>query len=179
MLKTDLESLTREWIKTALAETILLKAKHKFEKERQPEVIRIASDIFSRITGGRWRGLKSGMEDGSLEILSENGDSLPPDTLSRGAREQAWLALRLAYIRVHARRAIPLPLIMDEVLVNFDPERAECTAQVLAELTQNPPPGKTQQLLCFTSQPHIAEMLRKAAPGSPLFVLEGGKIRAA
>lgn len=179
MLKADIEEKSGKWIKIALAEAILIKAKQKFEKERQPEVIRIASDIFSRITNGHWQGLKSSLEYARIEFIPEKGENLPPWMLSRGAQEQAYLALRLAYIQDHAAHALPLPLIMDEILVNFDPERAERTARVFAELVQNPPSGKLQQLLYFTCQPYIADLLRAAAPDSKLYVLEKGRISAA
>mgnify|MGYP000614926973 CR=1 FL=1 len=76
------------------------------------------------------------------------------------AREQAYLALRLAYIKNHALHAAPLPVIMDEVLVNFDPQRAERTARAFVELTGGGQ-GKAHQMLYFTCQPHMAELLRK------------------
>ena len=79
-----------------------------------------------------------------------------------------YLALRLAYIQDHAAQAGPLPVIMDEVLVNFDPQRAERTARAFVELTGGGQ-GKAHQLLYFTCQPHMAEMLRKAEPQAALF----------
>lgn len=179
ILSATVEEKTWEWAKISLAEAILLKAKQKFEKERQPEVIRIASDIFSLLTNGKWLGLKSSLEDTRLEFLSAQGENIPTHLLSRGTQEQAYLALRLAYIRDHARHATPLPLIMDEILVNFDPERAERAAHSFAELVQNPPQNKVQQILYFTCQPHIVDMLRAKAPDSRLYTIEKGNISAA
>lgn len=176
MLLASVEKMAKQWARLALAESILLEAKREFEKERQPEVIRIASEIFSAITNRRWKGLKTSLEDSRLEILPGHGEPVPPGKLSRGAQEQAYLALRLAYIRDHAARAIPLPVIMDEILVNFDPKRAASAAKVLADMAENPAYGKPQQILYFTCQPHIMEILQKAAPSSSLFVVENGDI---
>ena len=114
----------------------------------------------------------------SLTVLPEQGEPVSPENLSRGAREQAYLALRLAYIANHAAHAAPLPIIMDEVLVNFDPRRAERTARAFVELTgggQN----EAHQLFYFTCQPHMAELLRKAEPHAALFHVENGSIHAA
>ena len=51
--------------------------------------------------------------------------------LSRGTREQLMLAMRLALIGCREEKEEPLPLILDDVTVDFDPER---TAAVMAEL---------------------------------------------
>lgn len=173
-----MERMALSWSRRALAAALLRQAKLSFEKERQPEVIREASAIFSRITNGRWRGISASLEDASLRILPPSGEPVGPEFLSRGAQEQAYLALRLAYIRSHAAHAAPLPVIMDEVLVNFDPERAERTARAFADLAAGHD-GPGHQILYFTCQPHMVDMLRAAAPDAPLFLVENGGIAAA
>ncbi|MCB6542258.1 conserved hypothetical protein [uncultured Desulfovibrio sp.] len=177
-LVEDMERMAFAWSRVALARSILETAKRTFELERQPEVIRLASSIFTRITGQRWRGINASLEDASLAILPAQGEPIAPENLSRGAREQAYLALRLAYIKNHALHAAPLPVIMDEVLVNFDPQRAERTARAFVELTGGSQ-GKAHQLLYFTCQPHMAELLRKAEPQAALFHVQDGSIKAA
>ena len=176
-LVEDMERMAFAWSRISLARSILETAKRTFEQERQPEVIRLASSIFTRITGQRWRGINASLEDASLAILPAQGEPMQPENLSRGAREQAYLALRLAYIKNHALHAAPLPVIMDEVLVNFDPQRAERTARAFVELTGGQ--GKAHQLLYFTCQPHMAELLRKAEPQAALFHVKDGSIKAA
>lgn len=171
-----MERMALAWSRRALAAALLRKAKLNFEKERQPEVIREASSIFASITNGRWRGISASLEDASLLILPPTGEPVEPQFLSRGAQEQAYLALRLAYIKSHAIHAAPLPVIMDEVLVNFDPERAERTARAFADLAAG---RDGHQILYFTCQPHMVEMLRQAAPDAPLFMVENGTIAAA
>ena len=46
------------------------------------------------------------------------------DELSRGTGEQLYLALRFGLIEEFAGQAEPLPVVMDDILVNFDVERA-------------------------------------------------------
>lgn len=176
-----LESMRRmalDWSRHALAREVLLSAKRTFEKERQPEVIRHASRIFSAVTNRRWRGINASLEDAGLSILPEQGEPIAPEHLSRGTQEQAYLALRLAYIMDHARRATALPVIMDEILVNFDPQRAERTARALVDLTTGND-GPAHQILYFTCRPETAELLQKAAPGCTLFTVEDGSINRA
>lgn len=173
-----LESIRRDagrWSALSLARTLLQKARSIFEKERQPRIIQMASDIFNNITDGRWRGLSLNLEDSSLMVLPVQGEPVPPWNLSRGAQEQAYLAFRLAYIKEHAETREALPVIMDEILVNFDPERAKRTAGELARLASE----GDQQILYFTCQPHMVDLLQKVSGTARLFHVENGQIRAA
>lgn len=169
----SMRQLALEWSSASLARLLILRAKQKFEQERQPEVIRQASEIFSRITDSRWRGLGASLEDSSLRVLPAHGEPVDPADLSRGAQEQAYLSLRLAYILDHARHAPALPILMDEILVNFDPERAERTVRALARLSSGQLP---HQVLYFTCHPHMAKILRSAAPDAVIYSVSDGGI---
>jgi uncharacterized protein YhaN len=72
--------------------------------------------------------------------------------LSRGTKEQVYLALRLAAIEQTATDHEPLPVIIDEVLVNFDPERSRRAAQAFAEVSAR------TQVIVFTCHPWIANL---------------------
>ncbi|MDR3358709.1 MAG: AAA family ATPase [Desulfovibrio sp.] len=176
-LMADMEDKARRWARLAIARELLTEAKIRFEQERQPKVIRRASEIFAGITR-RWRGISASLDDSSLSILPAHGAPVPPEVLSRGAQEQAYLSLRMAYIVNHSTEAEPLPVIMDEILVNFDPGRAERTARAFAKLTEGEE-GRRHQLLYFTCQPHIVEMLRETVPGAALFSVRNGGIQRA
>ncbi len=172
-LQESLQEAGRSWAQYAVARQMLLQAKQRFERERQPQVIRMASEIFAKITQEKWKGLTASLEDNSLQVISPFGEPLAPTLLSRGTQEQLYLALRLAYIRNHAAHARALPVIMDDVLVNFDPERAERTAQALLSLSQS---GKRHQILFFTCHPYMADMLQKNNPDSKRFMVENAQI---
>lgn len=166
-----------EWSRLALARRLLLDAKSRFEQERQPGVVRHAGELFSAITDGAYTGLSVSLEDGSFNALTSGGQAKNPETeLSRGTREQLYLALRLAYIHDHShdhtRQVESLPVIMDDILVNFDAGRAALTAKALAEFSRE------HQILFFTCHETTAAMLRDAAPGAGSFVVEAGMLRA-
>ena len=72
--------------------------------------------------------------------------------LSEGARDQLYLALRVAIVEAHCRTAAPLPFIADDLLVHFDDTRAAAALRLLAEL------GRTTQVILFTHHEHIAAM---------------------
>lgn len=175
LLEARAARLATEWSSLAFAETLLNEARLVFEKERQPEIIRDASGIFASITDYKWKGIGLNLENSNLMILAPNGESVSPETLSRGAQEQAYLALRLAYIRSHANSFECLPVIMDEILVNFDPERAKRCARTFAAMAKN----EGQQIIYFTCQPHIMDMLKESAENAAVYRVENGTIQAA
>lgn len=175
-LVESMQRMAREWSRRALARHMLSEAKRRFERERQPQVIRAASEILAVITDKAWIGLAASLEDSSLTVLPPHGEPVPPEVLSRGTREQIYLALRLAYIRNHAAHAAALPVIMDDILVNFDPARAGHTAAALRDVTAGDSNTPAHQVLFFTCHPHIADMLQRTLPGSALFTVEKGGI---
>lgn len=174
MLLQSIRDSADEWSALAMARAMLIEARKIYEKERQPEIIRIASSYFAEITGGRWRGLCLDMENSALLALPPQGEPVEAHNLSRGAQEQAYLSLRLAHIERHGRENEPLPVIMDEILVNFDPRRARNTVRAFANLLKT----GGQQLLYFTCQPHIVKMLREEMPNSRLYLVRDGNIAA-
>jgi len=80
---------------------------------------------------------------------------LPVEVLSRGTREAVFLSLRLALAAGYARRGINLPLVLDDVLVNFDADRAGAAARVLRDFAKD-----GHQLLMFTCHRHIMQMFK-------------------
>ncbi len=93
---------------------------------------------FGRITDGKYERVRLSREDFSIQVLSpEKGDWINPDTeeLSSGARDQLYLAARLALVdEVAGGNA--LPLILDDPFVHFDASRRENTRNLLREASK-------------------------------------------
>ena len=77
--------------------------------------------------------------------------------LSSGTREAVFLSLRLALVADFARRGIVLPLILDDVLVNFDRLPRTNAAHVLLDFADH-----GHQVLMFTCHEHIVELFTGA-----------------
>ena len=147
----------RQWATLAIAENLLREAQSKFERERQPAVINHSTDLFRRITDGRYQTVYAPLGTSEIRVTDAAGASKQPSELSRGTREQLFLALRFGLIREMGQRSERLPIIIDEALINFDPTRAQNAARAFLELSQ------TNQLLTFTCHPWIVETFQKAA----------------
>ncbi|MDP6444989.1 MAG: AAA family ATPase, partial [Pirellulaceae bacterium] len=120
------------WAPLALAQAVLTREMDRFERENQPEMLTAIEQTFRRMTGGRYEQMRQPL-DGAWQVRDANGQWKSPDQLSTGAREQLYLAIRLAYLRNYSRREEVLPIVMDDVLVNFDDQRARATLEVLLE----------------------------------------------
>ncbi len=75
---------------------------------------------------------------------------------SSGLADQIYLSMRLACAQDLAENAEPLPLILDDVLLTFDPERQLGAAKVILDLAQR------YQILMFTCQPTVKEITQRA-----------------
>ena len=151
----QLADAARRWQILTATQQILTELKLTYERDRQPETLQEASRYLAKMTSGRYRRVWTSLDEHLLRVDDENGRALSLDVLSRGTREQLFLSLRLALVSLFSRRGIKLPMILDDVLVNFDTQRAAATVDVLAEFGQ-----QGNQLLVFTCHEHIARLFK-------------------
>ncbi|MFM7136772.1 MAG: hypothetical protein ACKO1M_06855, partial [Planctomycetota bacterium] len=122
--------------------------------------LREASRWLARLTEGRYHSITTAVDEARLEIHERDGQLWRPERLSRGTREQVFLALRLALVRDLARHDVTLPIVMDDALVNFDDTRARAAARTIMEFLAEQ--GTDRQMLVFTCHAHVATMFHEA-----------------
>ena len=188
LLKAREESLLAEikdgvfkWSKYRLAMHFLEQGKLKFEREQQPKVLKKAGEFFRTITDGHYVEIFAPLGENKITVRGGNGEVKEPHQLSRGTAEQLYLSLRLGYLQDVAEKKRNLPVIMDDILVNFDPGRAKSALQAIFQLS------KSMQLLYFTCHPQIVEMIKELSEESmnyishtdvSIFQLDKGRIRS-
>ncbi|MGD0983745.1 MAG: AAA family ATPase [Acidimicrobiales bacterium] len=169
-LEQELGAVLKSWAILGCARLLLERTLRRHEREHQPAVLARAGDRFAKVTGGRYtRLLPSVEEDGGREtirVLSSLGAEIDASSLSRGSIEQLYLCLRLGLAETFAERSAALPLILDDVLVNFDPGRAVPVAEALAETAEH------HQVLFMTCHPHLEELVSSVAPHAQVVRLE-------
>lgn len=160
-----LNKKSEEWAILILARTIMKKAVENYELERQPGVIKEAQSFFSKMTCGRYFRIFAPLDE--KKIYVEDKDKRRKDVwdLSRGTAEQLYLSLRFGFIREFSKRAESLPIIFDDILVNFDPDRFKAACQAIKELTE------TNQVLYFSCHPENVEMMVGIIPDSKVIHL--------
>ena len=141
----------KQWLTGQLALKLLAGVRSDFEKEKQPAVIKNAGNYFGTITGGEYSGIRSSLEGREMSVFDHRQASKNLDQLSRGTKEQLLVSLRLGFIEEYERQAESLPVVADEILVNFDPDRARQAAKILQEFAAQ------RQMLIFTCHPATAD----------------------
>lgn len=153
-----------ELIVLLLAKRMLEKSIAAWESRSQPEVYARASRLFSRMTGGAWTRMHMTAE-GKLIAISAAGESREVHQLSLGTCQQLYLALRVAMLQLASGVGRSLPVIADDILVNFDDARRVLAAGVLADLS------RSRQVIVFTCHSQTVEALCAADPGASYIAL--------
>ncbi len=165
--RSSLAAAVTMWAEYTAAATLFDRAKRVYEEQRQPEVLRLASTYFSTMTGGTYVRVLAPLGEIDLQVEeSKSGKRKGPEALSRGTKEQLYLAMRLALASVYAEQLVALPLVADDILVNFDDERAAATAGLLGEYA-----GGGNQVLAFTCHQRVADCFATQAPGARIIEL--------
>ncbi|MFM7071217.1 MAG: ATP-binding protein, partial [Planctomycetota bacterium] len=170
-IEQQIEEAIERWQILSLTGLLLESVRSIYESTRQPETLREASIFLHRLTQGQYVRVWTPIEDKVLRVDDTQGRSLGLEKLSSGTREAVFLSLRLALVAGYARRGATLPLILDDVLVNFDTARVQSAARVLCEFAR-----QGHQLMMFTCHEHILRIFQEAGAEARLLPnREGGQ----
>jgi uncharacterized protein YhaN len=109
------------------------------------------------MTEGRYSRIVAPLGEQKLLAMRPDGETVDPGKLSRGTAEQLYLAMRFA-IAAEAEQIRSLPILLDDILVNFDETRAGQSMRLIGEMAQ------TRHILLFTCHAHIVRMAEKLLP---------------
>ena len=154
--ETEISDLKKEWQILATGSTMLEVIRESYESKRQPETLKEASGFLARLTEGTYTRIWTKLIGEDLLVDSEGGETISVDKLSRGTREAVYLSLRLALVGAYARRGAVVPMVLDDVLVNFDGRRIQAAAEVLSEFSR-----QGHQILMFTCHDHIRDVFHE------------------
>ena len=131
----------------------------RHRQSRQDPLLARAGEIFGALTSGRYEGLKQDFaEDEKLHLLAlrRDGAALPLTALSEGARDQLYLALRLAFLQDYAKKSEAPPFIGDDLFASFDDARVAAGLKTLAGLSP------ALQPILFTHHDHVVDIAVRA-----------------
>ncbi|MGD9126185.1 MAG: AAA family ATPase [Planctomycetia bacterium] len=161
--RSELREVVDRWATLTVARALIDDAVRRFERENQPEMLDDIRRLFALMTADRYGEVRRRMnEQGSMVIVEQDGTEKDPSQLSTGTREQLYLAMRLAYVLHYCHRNEPLPLVMDDVLVNFDAVRAAGTIDALAEV------ARSTQIIFLTCHQHTVDLIATRLPDVPV-----------
>ncbi len=146
-----------------LSSFVLQRGVERYREQNQGPVLKRASGLFQRLTLGSFRGLRVGVEERQIVALREDAKELAVEAMSEGTRYQLYLALRIASLERYLERNPPLPLVLDDILIHFDDDRATAALGVLAELAER------VQILFFTHHARDLSLAARVIESDQLF----------
>ncbi|RJP53439.1 MAG: hypothetical protein C4583_04640 [Anaerolineaceae bacterium] len=153
-----LSNLIAEYASARLSSSIISEVIETYQQRYQGPLLARASELFATITGGRFAKVATDFDEDMTILVGvrANGKRETVGNLSSGTRDQLFLALRLAAIESHVANQEPMPVVVDDIVINFDDASASATFKVLAELS------KKTQVLFFTHHEHLLERAASA-----------------
>ncbi len=150
----------------SVAERLMARTQAHYEQTRQPEVVRRASELFEQITSGRYVRVSVPADGGPFTVFDPDARPKSSAELSTGTAQQLYLALRIALIETLDHVGAGLPVLMDDVLVNFDPGRKRGAAEAIRHLATH------RQVVLFTCHPETAALMELVAPDHTRLTLD-------
>jgi uncharacterized protein YhaN len=131
-----------------------------FRDRHRGAMMERASEAFRLISRGAYRALTTAPNGQSetLIALCADGGSKEAAQLSKGARFQLYLALRVAGYHELAKGRAPAPFVADDIMETFDHFRAEEALRLFADM------GTVGQVIYFTHHQHLAEIAKAVCP---------------
>jgi uncharacterized protein YhaN len=131
-------------------------------------LLKSASAFFGQITGNEFEGLINDDSNDPPVIAAKRpgGAILSVEAMSDGTRDQLYLALRLAALKLQRERGVDLPVILDDVLMASDDVRAGCIFKALADFSAS------GQVVVFTHHDHLCDVARRNVAHDAIAVVE-------
>ncbi|GMV39814.1 MAG: GntR family transcriptional regulator [Myxococcales bacterium] len=151
----QLADARRELADVVLAAALLERTLKRFREAHQPAVLRAAGQHLRTATGGTYVAVEATEDGRELVVVDAAGGRRTSAQLSRGTAELLYVVLRLGLAADRATHGA-LPLVLDDALVNLDPDRATGMARLLASVAER------HQVLVLTCRPETRALLAAA-----------------
>jgi uncharacterized protein YhaN len=142
--------------RVVLARHLAAEVVRRYAEQHRDPLLERAGGHLAQLTSGAW--LKVGVVHDDhrtprLSAIAAGGEERFVGQLSDGTRDQLYFALRLAAIEEAIGHRGAMPVVFDDILVNFDDDRSRAAIGCLAALAE------TTQVLVFTHHHHVASLV--------------------
>ncbi len=152
---TELESRRKELLAQeaalSLAQETLAQADLGLREKFSPVLAQRAAALFSALTDGRYDEITLARDLSAKARLTGDAVGWEADYLSQGARDQLYLALRLAVCELVLPPEQACPIILDDALAAFDRERMGRALELLKQVAEK------RQVLLFSCHERESE----------------------
>ena len=156
----EIEEGALDYLRTRLGIEAADRALVAYRDAHRSSMMERASKAFRTISRGAYSGLDTQITDKG-EVLVGVGASTGAkiaSRMSKGARFQLYLALRVAGYHEFVSQYGPVPFVADDILETFDDFRAEEAFGLLAEA------ARVGQVICLSHHRHLCQIARDVCP---------------
>ncbi len=149
------EEGSERFVRLILARYLANEAVRRYAEAHQDPIIERASTYLAMLTNGAYT--RAGVIEDSkkatlLSAVTASGEEWQIHQLSSGIRDVLYLSLRLAALEASVERTGPMPIVLDDILVNLDEEHSAAALRCFANISS------TSQVLLFTHHSHIVDL---------------------
>jgi uncharacterized protein YhaN len=151
---SSLRAHAERYMRVKLAGRILRDEIERFRRQHRDPILSRTSRYFALLTCDSFAAVETDFDEADQPILvgvRPDGRRLRVEAMSTGTCDQLYLALRLATLEHYLDSSEPLPFIVDDILIQFDDERARATLEALADFSVR------SQVILFTHHGRVAE----------------------
>jgi uncharacterized protein YhaN len=155
--EVELLAASREWLVLKFGALLIDTAIDRRRAEESDPLLTRAGVLFAMLTGNSFSDIGQEFDEHDVPRLvgrRPKGEAVKISGMSTGARDQLYLALRLAYLEEYASRAEPAPFIGDDLFASFDENRTATGLAALAAI------GDLVQPIVFTHHRYVADIAR-------------------
>ncbi len=156
----EIEEGARRYIELRAGTTAAEHALKLYRDRHRSGMMARASEAFKLISRGSYQGVAAqpGKDGEVLIARSATEGSKIADELSKGARFQLYLALRIAGYHEFVANRPAVPFVADDIMESFDDFRAEEAFRLFAEIANH------GQVVYLTHHRHLVDIARKVIP---------------
>ena len=165
-LQAQLKADVEQYASLLFAARLLRDGRDRYRQKTGNAVLDRASEQFAILTGGGFTGLTVDREhdDEPLVGIRPNKAEVPVEGMSDGTVDQLYLALRLAGLSSWIESHQPLPVFVDDILIQFDDDRSIAALRALAGLSER------TQVVLFTHHRHVVDLARESLADDVLHI---------
>jgi len=153
-LEVDREAVVTQFNHLQMIHTLITYADENFRKKYQPGILNRASVLLKSFTGGRYNLLMVDANSNMLVKDTKKGEIISVhEQMSRGTLEQIYMSMRIAIAETVDRDGYKMPIILDEVFVNWDKDRMKNALHTLKDI------GLERQIIYMTCHDWMANKL--------------------
>lgn len=144
------------YLRTHTVARLLKWSMEKFRETKQGPMLAKASSIFKTLTLDSFSRLLVDSDGPAPRLFGVRPDGQQVDVagMSEGSRDQLYLALRLAALEIQIAQGFNMPLIADDLFINFDDRRTEAGLKVLGDLS------RSMQVIFLTHHDHLVPLAK-------------------